>query len=111
LVNGNGGGEFTQSTGEFVVSGNRSSNHNSALSVYVICGVTGVGMYTNGIRGTYTVYPANYCITSGVVTITTLDAANHKASGTFSFSATDGATTTVTGTTGTFNITDLTVKP
>ena len=109
--NGGGGGQFTQSTGEFVVSGNRSSNPNSALSVYVISGVTGVGTYTTGVLGTYTVYPINYYITSGVVTITTLDIANHKASGTFSFSATDGATVTVTGTTGTFNITDLTVKP
>jgi hypothetical protein len=110
--NGTSGGEFTQTNNSFGFGGSKSSNPNSTIAIVITSGVTGPGTYTTGVYGTYLVYspvPANFSTTSCTVIIDTLDTVHHKASGTYSFSATDGITT-ITVTQGAFNIVDLTVN-
>ena len=105
------GGEWVQNTGVLDIGGSKASP-SSSLTVSLCQGFNGqTGQYQLGNDcGGYIDFstPAAYLITSGTLNVTTFDAGSHSASGTFSYTATDGITT-VTVTNGSFNITNLAV--
>jgi hypothetical protein len=108
-------GTFANATMQFVVTG-PTAQRAVTLSVF---GVTGPGTYPIGAGsqvqevGTGVTFASNL---SGSVTITTFNLAQQKASGTFSFTATQTTpspdpTNSVNVTSGTFNISSITVLP
>lgn len=106
---GSTGGAYTQSTKVLVLTGAQDSD-GSFVSI-IVTGVTGTGTYTAHITGNYATFsPALlYFVTSGQLTISTLNLNSHKLIGTFTFVATAGANN-VNATQGVFNLKGLTVK-
>jgi hypothetical protein len=90
------GVDYVSTTGEFALGGTRNSAPESVLVIIIPAGVNGPGTYSLAGNGFYQVgifptIPTIYNITSGSMTITTLNGTT--AAGTFSFSASDGSTT------------------
>jgi len=104
------GAVYDTSTGEFDLDGVRK-NPDSVLTLVVSSGVTGPGTYALPAGMSFYITKTQvYQNTGGTLTITTLDEAGEKATGTFSFTGNPvGGGSPVTITNGAFTINDLTV--